>query len=277
MFFVLLLADSALASVSADKLTSSAEFVDGEPTVIGAASAVCHGGCIFQGIDLFNREHGSFFAFFITLPGDQSSAKGAHDSCNIRTDCMTVGNFFEASENRVIIKGSALYHNVFSKLRGIGNLDYLIKSVFDNRIGKSGRNIRNLCAFLLGLLYLGVHKYRASCAEIYRMLCKKGCFCEVLHTVVQRFCKGFNKGTAPGRAGFIKLHTVYSLIFDLDALHILSADIKDAVYLRVKKGGGIIMGNCFHFSLVKEKGCFDQSFSVSCGTGIGNMGILWQL
>ena len=41
MFFVLLLADSALASVSADKLTSSAEFVDGKTAVIGTAPAVC--------------------------------------------------------------------------------------------------------------------------------------------------------------------------------------------------------------------------------------------
>lgn len=36
------------------------------------------------------------------------------------------------------------------------------------------------------------------------------------------------------------------------------------------------MGNGFYLSLVKEKGCFDQSFSVSCGTGIGNVSVLWQ-
>ena len=276
MFFVLFLANSALASVPADKLASSAEFVDSQPAVIGAASAVCHGGCIFQGIDLFNREHSSFFAFFVTLPGDQSRAERSHDPCNIRTDCMAVGDFFKASENCVIIKGSALYHNVLSELRGVGNLDYFVKRIFDNGIGKSGRNIRNLCSFFLSLFHLGVHKYRTSCSEINGMFCIKSRFCKILHTVVQRLCKGFNKGTAPGGAGFVKLHTVHGLIFDLNAFHILTADIKDTVYLRIKKCSSIIMGNGFYLSLVKKKRSLDQSFSVSCGTGIGNVSVLWQ-
>ena len=109
------------------------------------------------------------------------------------------------------------------------------------------------------------------------MLCEESSFGKILDAVVQRFCKGFDKGTAAGRAGFIKLHAVYSLIFDLDTFHILAADIQDTVYLRVKEGGGVVMGYGLYLSFIQEKCCFDQGFSVSGRTGVSDLGSFWKL
>ena len=43
---------------------------------------------------------------------------------------------------------------MLSQLRSVGDLDDLVKSVLDDRIGQSGGDVRYGSAFLLGLLYL---------------------------------------------------------------------------------------------------------------------------
>ena len=98
-------------------------------------------------------------------------------------------------------------------------------------------------------------------------------FCEILNRIIQGFCKGLDKGTAAGRAGLIELYAVYRMVFDLYALHILTADVQDTVYLWVKEGGSVVMGNCLYFPFIQHQSSFDQSFTVTGGTGPCNMGI----
>ena len=43
------------------------------------------------------------------------------------------------------------------------------------------------------------------------------------------------------------------MIFDLNAFHILTADVQDAVYIRIKEGGGIIMGDGLNLTLVQHE------------------------
>ena len=86
------------------------------------------------------------------------------------------------------------------------------------------------------------------------MLGKQGCAGKIFHAVIQRFCKCFDKRAAAGRTCFIELHAVYGLVFNFNALHILPADIEDAVHVGVKEGGGIIMSHRFHFAVIQEKG-----------------------
>ena len=99
---------------------------------------------------------------------------------------------------------------------------------------------------------------------------QQGSFCEILHTVIQGVCKSLNKGAAAGGAGFVELHTVYGLVLYLDTFHILSADIQDAVHLRVKEGSGIIVGNSLHFPFIQKKRRLYQCLAVSGGAGVGN-------
>ena len=272
MILVLLFADTALAAVSAYKLAAACEFVDGKTAVVGTSVAVGHGGGVFQLIDLVNGKHGGLAAFcVITLLGNQGSAESTHDSSNIRADGLAACNTLKASKNTVVIEGTALYNNVFAKLLGIGNLDNLVKSILDNRVGKSGRDICDRSAFLLGLFYLGVHKYGTSGTKVNRMLCKKSGFGEILHGVVQGFGKGFNKGTAARGTCLVQLYAVNGLVADLDALHILSADIYDTVNLRIKESSCIVMGNGLNLALIQQQGSLHQCFAVACGTGKCNV------
>ena len=273
MILVLFFSKSTLTAVSTDIFTAAGEFVDGQTAVVGTSAAVRHGGGVLQAVDLINGKHGSFFTLLIAFPCDQSGTEGTHDSGDIRADSLTVGNFLKTAENRVIVEGTTLYNDVFSKLGSIGNLDNFVEGVFDNGVGKTSGDIGNLSAFLLGLLNLGVHKYSTACSKINRMFCKKSCFCKVLYGVVQGFCESLDKGTTTGGTCLVKLYTVYRLVTDLDAFHILTADIQDAVYFRIKESSCIVMGNSLNLTFIKKKSRFDQGLAVTGGAGKGNLGV----
>ena len=162
---------------------------------------------------------------------------------------------------------------MFAKLGSVGNLDHFVEGILDNGVGKAGGDIGNLSAFLLGLLNLGVHKYSTACSKINRMFCKKSCFCKVLYGVVQGFCESLDKGTAAGGTCLVKLYTVYRLVTDLDTFHILTADIQDAVYFRIKESSCIVMGNSLNLTFIKKKSRFDQGLAVTGGAGKGNLGV----
>ena len=65
-------------------------------------------------------------AFLIALSCDEGSTEGAHDTGDIRTDGLAVGDLLKASENGVVVEGTALDNDVFAELGGVGNLDNLI-------------------------------------------------------------------------------------------------------------------------------------------------------
>ena len=106
------------------------------------------------------------------------------------------------------------------------------------------------------------------------MLCEKSGMSEVLHGIIKRLGKGFYKGAAAGGAGFVKLHAVYGLIFDLDAFHILAADVKDTVYLGIKESSGIVVGNCFHLAVIQKESGLHKCLAIACGTGAHDLHIL---
>ena len=84
---------------------------------------------------------------------------------------MAVRDFFETSQHCVIVEGAALYDNMASKLGGIGYFDDLVKRVFDDRVGESGGNVRDLSPFFLCLFDFGIHEYRTTGTKINGMLC----------------------------------------------------------------------------------------------------------
>ena len=139
----------------------------------------------------------------MAFAGNQRGTESTHDSGDIRADGFAAGNLFEASKNRIIVEGTTLYNDVFTKFGSIRNLDNLIECIFDNRVGKTCGNIGNLSSLFLCLLYLGIHENSTSGTKIYRMLCKNSSFCEILYCIIQGFGKGFNKGTASGGTCFI--------------------------------------------------------------------------
>ena len=114
--------------------------------------AAGHGRCISETIDLLDAEHFGAAIFIFALLCDQRRTERAHDSCNIRPDDFTLRDALEASKDRVVIKCSALHHNVLSQLGRIRNFDDLIEGVLNDRVSKAGGDIRNSSSFLLRLL-----------------------------------------------------------------------------------------------------------------------------
>ena len=82
------------------------------------------------------------------------------------------------------------------------------------------------------------------------MLCKQGSLSKILHGVVQGLRKGLDKGTAAGGTCFVQLYAVYGLIFDLDALHVLTADVQDTVDAGIEKSSGIVMCHGLYFTVI---------------------------
>ena len=58
------------------------------------------------------------------------------------------------------------------------------------------------------------------------------------------------------------------MIFDLDAFHVLAADVKDAVYVWIKEGSSVVMGDGLHLALVQHQAGFDQGLAVTGGAGV---------
>ena len=44
------------------------------------------------------------------------------------------------------------------------------------------------------------------------------------------------------------------LILDLDTFHILTADIQNAVYFRIKEGSSVVVGDGLYFALIQHAG-----------------------
>ena len=91
---------------------------------------------------------------------------------------------------------------------------------------------------------------------------------EILYRIVQRLGKSLDERAASGGAGFIELYTVDSLILDFDTFHILTADIKDTVYVRLKECRRIIVSDRLDLAFVQHEGGLDQRFAVTGGAGV---------
>ena len=97
---------------------------------------------------------------------------------------FAAGDPLEASEDCVIVEGSALYNDVLSEITGRSDLDDLKQGILDDRVGEAGGDIRNGSALFLRLFYVGVHEYGTSGSEIHRILGKKCRLCEILNAII---------------------------------------------------------------------------------------------
>ena len=98
------------------------------------------------------------------------------------------------------------------------------------------------------------------------MGCEQGFLRKILDSIIEGFCERLDERAAAGGAGLIEQDVVDCVVFDADALHVLSADVEDAVYLGIKESGGIIVGNGLYFTLVQKESRLEQGFTVAGGT-----------
>ena len=273
----LLFAKSPLAAVSGDEFSSAAEVVDGQTAGVGTSAAFCHRCGVFQGTDVVDGEHGRSLALGVALPCDEGCSESAHDSGDIRTDRLAVGYLLKTPQDGIIIEGSALDHDVVSKLCCIGYFDDFEQGVLDDGVGESCGDVRHRSAFLLRLFYLGVHEHGTAGSQIdgvLRIECLVG---KVFHRIVQGLREGLDERTAAGGTCLVELYAVHGLVLDLDTLHILSADIQDTVYVRLKERSGIVVGDGLYLALVQHQRCLDQRLAISGRAGVYDLHTLGKL
>ena len=213
----------------------------------------------------------------VALPRHQRRAERAHNAGNVGAGGLHAGDLLKGAKHRLIVERAALHHDVSAKVGGVGQLDDLVKGVLDDGVGKSCGNVLHRGALFLRLLDVGIHEHGAAGAEINGIFGEQCLFGKPFGAVTEGIGKVFDEGAAAGGAGFVQQYGVHAAVFQLDALHILPADVQHAVHLRVKKRGGGAVGDGFHLALVQTESRFQEGFSVACGAGAGDVRALGQL
>ena len=208
--------------------------------------------------------------------GNQSRAKSAHQAGDIRAGSVHPGNFLKGSKHRLVVEGAALDNNVPTQILRGCQLDDLVQGIFDDGVGKACGDIGDGGSLLLGLLDVGIHEHRAPGTQVYRRLGKERLLGKALGGKAQRGGEVFDKGAAAGGTGLVQEDGVHRAVFQLDALHVLTADIQHAVYLRVKEGRGGGVGNGLHHPLVQGEGGLQQSLAVAGGAGANDFRLFRQ-
>ena len=176
------------AAVAGDVPPAVGESADGQQAVIFAAAA--SGGLCgeSQGGNSVKIQRGGGLAA-VAVTGDQRRSERTHQPGDIRTHRVHTGDALESAQYRLVIEGAALHHDVLAQLAGVGQLDDLEQGVFDDGVGKAGRDIRYRRALLLGLLHVGVHEHGAAGAQIHRMLREQGLVSKLRRRKAQRIGK----------------------------------------------------------------------------------------
>ena len=65
------------------------------------------------------------FNFVLTFSCNEGGAKGSHNACNIRTDRCSFRDSFKTAQDSIVVEGSTLYDDLFTKRSRICQFDYL--------------------------------------------------------------------------------------------------------------------------------------------------------
>ena len=180
------------------------------------------------------------------VPGGQGGPEGPHDAGDHRAGDVPPQLLLEGPEHRVVEEGAPLDHDVLSQIVGGGGTDDLVDGVFHNGGGQPGGDVLHAGPVLLGLLHTGVHEHGAPGTQIHRLLGKQAQAREVGDAIAQGLGEGLDKGAAAGGAGLVEHDGVHRAVADLEALHVLPADVDDEVHRWLKVGGGLVVGHGLH-------------------------------
>ena len=200
-----------------------------------------------------------------------------HESGNIRTDDVFIQQKFHAAQHGIVIESTALDHDMVAQFGNIFKLHNFKEGILNNADSDARRNIRQRRPFFLGLFNPGVHEHRTTGAQIYRRFRILRLAGKFRRGHVQAFRKVLDKGTAAGTTSFVQRNLTDIAVLDLEAFHILPADIQHAGYFRTKLLRRPEMGKGFHFAGVRMERRLDDAFAVTGGEHPGYITALRQM
>ena len=201
----------------------------------------------------------------------QGRTVSTHQTGNVRADDLHAHLFFKGAEHGFIIKGAALHHDLAAQFFGAGRADDLVQCVLDHADGQTGRDVLDAGTVLLGLLHRAVHEHGAAAAQVHRAVRKQTQGGKLLDVITQGLGEGLQKAAAAGRTGFVQEDVADGTILDLEALHILAADVDDEVHIRHEVLGGGEVGHRFHQTVITAEGVLHQLFAVAGGGHAGHL------
>ncbi len=86
---------------------------------------------------------------------------------------------------------------------------------------------------------------------------------ELLGCITKNFGKGLQKTAAAAGAGFVQKDIVDSAVVDFQALHILTADVQNEIYLRLQILGGIKVRHGFYDTIVNAEAVANKLLAVA--------------
>ena len=129
-----LLTSAFLATVTGDKPVAAAKVVDSKHAAVRADAAVRVGKLDLQVVDGLAVKQSGYTVNTCAVAGEKSSAVGAHDACNIRTDDVSAGEQLKSAERCVGHEGTALNNAVLANLTEVAKLDDLEQGILDDGV-----------------------------------------------------------------------------------------------------------------------------------------------
>ena len=212
--------------------------------MVGAQVAGDGSGGMGEGRQRLLAEQGA--PLQVEIPGGQSGAESAHQSGDGGARHVSAQLLLKSAQYGVVEEGAPLDHDVPAQVVGRGGPNDLVDGVFHDGDGETGRDILHAGPVLLGLLDRRVHKHGAAGAQIHRMGREEPQLGEIGDVVPQSLGEGLDKRAASGGAGLIEHDGVHGPIADLEALHVLAANVDDEVDVRIEMGGGVVVRHRLH-------------------------------
>ena len=216
-----------LAAVAGDEAAPAAKVVDREQAVVGAAPAVDLGLPCLERVDLLAGEQRGDAVRAGAVAGEKCRAIGAHAAGDVGTDHVTTGEQLEGAQRGIAHEGAALDHHVLANLVEVAELDDLEQGVLDDGVGQAGSDVAHGRAFLLCLLDAGVHEDGAAAAQVHGVLGSHGLDREVLDAHAHGHREALEEAAAARGAGLVEHDVLDDALLDLQALHVLTADVQD--------------------------------------------------
>ena len=202
---------------------------------------------------------------------EQGRAVSAHQAGDVGADDLHPHLLFKDAQDGLVVEGAALDHDLAAQLLGAGSPDDLVQRVLDHADGQAGADVLDAGAVLLGLLDRAVHKDGAAAAQVHRAVGEQAQRGKLLDVVAQRLGKGLQEAAAARRTGLVQKDVADGPVLDLEALHVLAADVDDEIHVGHKVFGGGKVGHRLDQAVVAAEGVFDQVLAVAGGGHAGHL------
>ena len=258
-------ARALLAAVAGDEAAAAAKVVDREQAVVGAAPAVDVGVLDLEVVDLLAGEQPGGAVRPGAVAGEKGGAVGTHRAGDVRADDVAAGEQLEGAQGGVGHEGAALDHAVLPDLVEVAQLDDLEQGVLDDGVREARGHVADGRPLLLGLLDAGVHEDGAAAAQVDRALGARGRLRELLDGHVHGHREALDEAAAARGARLVEHDVLDDAVLDLEALHVLAADVEDELDARDKGLGAAQVRDGLDLAGVGAQGLNEDLLTIAGG------------